>query len=704
MKTLELTGISPGLANPIYFGRLNNDEKTDFILAQSNPLGEKNQTVLNVFSSAPNGYLKQVIPLPVEEFTFNYYDRVILFGDFNADKFQDFVIYDGSTRQNDLGRFRGVTPYLFVGGNDGSFVRTDVLKSAYVTVISSSGGLGNEVGRQIDSTVHAKSGDVADVDGDGDLDLWVESNGATNIGGHFLINQGGAFFVEGATPYQGNDGKWQYNGNYRVPNELYWGLIYPPTDALSNAPLRYILGKFIDFNDDSFPDLILGQLKNEFRPNDQTSYLLLNDSAGKFLQKSYALPMPRFNGSQTKVEDAIAIDLDGDNQNELVLCHVRFPGGNLDLYLQVLKKINESFVDVTDSFLPDQSAWSDKNLVLGKKSLIKFDANNDGNDDILLNYAGHYKLSNQVPKVLLSVEKKLIPFSLEDIFGISKEFEPIFQEIDGNSKIDFIENIWTSNQGSGEVMLRLSYDLWNQVGSSSDDPLKGNVFPELLEGKDGHDSIAALAGNDTLYGGSGNDTLIGGEGNDTSNGGAGIDIAVFQGRRSEYQFTSRPDLSWTISDSIPARDGTDILFGVERIKFSDIGIAVDSSGVAGQAYRIYKAAFNRTPDNGGLGYWIAQMDKGMNAVDVSARFIDSPEFRGLYGQNPSNADFLTKVYTNVLGRTPDQGGYNWWLNELNTNPTKTKAKVLADFAESGENQTGVASLIGNGIQYTEFVG
>jgi hypothetical protein len=98
------------------------------------------------------------------------------------------------------------------------------------------------------------------------------------------------------------------------------------------------------------------------------------------------------------------------------------------------------------------------------------------------------------------------------------------------------------------------------------------------------------------------------------------------------------------------------------------------------------------------------MDKGMNAVDVSARFIDSPEFRGLYGQNTSNADFLTKVYTNVLGRTPDQGGYNWWLNELNTNPTKTKAKVLADFAESSENQTGVASLIGNGIQYTEFVG
>jgi hypothetical protein len=105
----------------------------------------------------------------------------------------------------------------------------------------------------------------------------------------------------------------------------------------------------------------------------------------------------------------------------------------------------------------------------------------------------------------------------------------------------------------------------------------------------------------------------------------------------------------------------------------------------------------------GLGFWISRIDNGMDMVEVAARFIDSNEFRSLYGQSPTNAEFLTKVYTNVLGRTPDQGGYDWWLNELNTNPSKTKAKVLADFAESGENQSGVATLIGNGISYTEFV-
>ncbi len=217
---------------------------------------------------------------------------------------------------------------------------------------------------------------------------------------------------------------------------------------------------------------------------------------------------------------------------------------------------------------------------------------------------------------------------------------------------------------------------------------------------------------ENVNGGSGNDRIIGNEksneirgngGSDTIDGGLGIDIFICKGKKSEYQLIKSSGDTWRISDQQSGRDGSDLLTRVERIKFSDIVIALDIAETSGQAYRIYKAAFNRTPDTGGLGYWITQMDKGMNTVDVAARFIDSAEFRTLYGQNPSNADFLTKVYTNVLGRTPDQGGYNWWLNELNTNPSKTKAKVLADFSESAENQTSVASLIGNGITYEPWI-
>jgi hypothetical protein len=31
-------------------------------------------------------------------------------------------------------------------------------------------------------------------------------------------------------------------------------------------------------------------------------------------------------------------------------------------------------------------------------------------------------------------------------------------------------------------------------------------------------------------------------------------------------------------------------------------------------------------------------------------------------------DFITEVYDNVLGRAPDMPGFNYWVNELETNP------------------------------------
>ena len=111
-----------------------------------------------------------------------------------------------------------------------------------------------------------------------------------------------------------------------------------------------------------------------------------------------------------------------------------------------------------------------------------------------------------------------------------------------------------------------------------------------------------------------------------------------------------------------------------------------------------------TNDMKGLGYWIKQTDNGMQLQEVAARFIDSNEFRLLYGTNPTNSEYLTKVYSNVLGRTPDKAGFDWWLSEMNTNPTKTKVKVLTDFSESPENQQGVATLIGNGIVFEPWTG
>ncbi len=261
-----------------------------------------------------------------------------------------------------------------------------------------------------------------------------------------------------------------------------------------------------------------------------------------------------------------------------------------------------------------------------------------------------------------------------------------------NGELTFLETAFVYDETLGDYV-DVSSTFFGDVGNNT---LDGGLRDDYIDGGAGNDRLSGLDGNDILNGGGGDDRL---------DGGAGIDTAFFQLARSNY--TVAISGSSTTITSKSGSEGVDTVTNIERLSFSDGAVALDLSGTAGKAYRVIKAAFNRDPmkgDTSGLGYWIGQMDGAMDLIEVSARFVDSKEFRDLYGTSPTNAQFLTKLYQNVLGRAPEAAGYNWWLNELNTNPSKTKAKVLADFAESAENQTGVASLIGNGITYEPWVG
>ena len=259
--------------------------------------------------------------------------------------------------------------------------------------------------------------------------------------------------------------------------------------------------------------------------------------------------------------------------------------------------------------------------------------------------------------------------------------------------------LWVNQTGSDETFY--SFLLFFEV-------LNG---PDIL-GTEGPDTLIGTSAPERIYGLGGNDTISGGLRNDTIDGGDGTDVVVYRNGSENHLLSMGPSGAITVTfigpqplvDPPIPTEGTDLLINVERIAFADKTYAFDTEGVGGQAYRIYKAAFNREPDSGGLGYWIAQMDDGMDMVEVAARFIDSSEFRSLYGQNPTNGEFLTKVYNNVLNRDPDAGGYAWWTDQLENNPEKTWQKVLADFSESPENQGNVAELIANGIVFDSWVG
>ncbi len=58
---------------------------------------------------------------------------------------------------------------------------------------------------------------------------------------------------------------------------------------------------------------------------------------------------------------------------------------------------------------------------------------------------------------------------------------------------------------------------------------------------------------------------------------------------------------------------------------------------------------------------------------------------------------VTRLYSNVLHRAPDVGGYNYWLGVLDQNRI-SKTDTLVSFSESPENQAGVIGVIQNGIE------
>lgn len=235
-----------------------------------------------------------------------------------------------------------------------------------------------------------------------------------------------------------------------------------------------------------------------------------------------------------------------------------------------------------------------------------------------------------------------------------------------------------------------------QYAANGDDVFSGSTGDDVIDGFNGNDAVYGNGGNDALYGNVGSDWLLGGGGNDYLDGGTGADSAQFSGSRSQYTI-SKAGSGFTVSDSIGGRDGFDTVANVERLHFSDYQVGLDISGISGQAYRIYQAAFDRAPDLGGLGFWINAMDHGTSLTQVAGAFISSQEFASTYGAL-GNSQFATQLYENVLHRAPDTGGLSYWTSVLDSGAL-SRSDVLVGFSESAENQAAVVGAIQNGVTF-----
>ena len=145
---------------------------------------------------------------------------------------------------------------------------------------------------------------AADIDGDGDVDLYVGNLWARNmIQPQILVNDGGGRFTV-------------------AENRL------PPVAHLDEN--GFTVCEFCDVNSDGSPDLVLGDagddidLSHEYTT--RTSEVLLNNGAGVFTWLRGALPT-KDSSPYDKATDIEGIDLNRDGYMDLLIVYQRQPSG-----------------------------------------------------------------------------------------------------------------------------------------------------------------------------------------------------------------------------------------------------------------------------------------------------------------------------------------------------------------------------------------
>jgi len=177
----------------------------------------------------------------------------------------------------------------------------------------------------------AHSATAADIDGDGDTDLFVGNIWGSASPGIWLNTDGTGEFAAASG-----------------------SLPYPLEDVDFGA---YTTSALVDVTNDGSPDLILGDAGDDLEGG-YDSPVLINDGSGRFERIVGAIPASAF-GETAIALDIDPIDLDGDGYQDLLMVYTK--GDYRGRYIQVLIGNGDgTFRDETDQRLPqadNNSPW-----------------------------------------------------------------------------------------------------------------------------------------------------------------------------------------------------------------------------------------------------------------------------------------------------------------------------------------------------------
>ena len=98
---------------------------------------------------------------------------------------------------------------------------------------------------------------------------------------------------------------------------------------------------------------------------------------------------------------------------------------------------------------------------------------------------------------------------------------------------------------------------------------------------------------------------------------------------------------------------------------------------------LYRNTLGRPGDSGGVTFWVGRIRSERNTVaQVAAEFYASNEYYNNIGGG-TNSTWVTDLYTRLLNRTPDPGGLAYWVGQTSS---KGRASVSGRMFQSAESR------------------
>jgi len=101
--------------------------------------------------------------------------------------------------------------------------------------------------------------------------------------------------------------------------------------------------------------------------------------------------------------------------------------------------------------------------------------------------------------------------------------------------------------------------------------------------------------------------------------------------------------------------------------------------------RTYLGILTRDADYGEFRAWLGALLAGVSREQIVEEFLSSGEFQVRFGSSLTNGQFVERMYNNILLRSSDIGGFNFWVGQLNSGQL-TREQVALSFLDSGEFQ------------------